>query len=141
MPKLVLDINTVISGLLWKGNEFELLQKIEESKAQFFVTKEILAEIYQVLNYPKMAKYINKAGLSVDKLFEKVNSLSNIVIGPKLRENVVKEDKKDDKFIECAVNAKADIIVSGDEHVLKIKEYKGIKIMTTSEALKILGTN
>lgn len=140
MLKLVLDTNTVISGLLWKGNEFELLQKIEEGKAQFFVNKKILAEIYQVLNYPRIGKYIHKYGLSVDKLFEKVNSLSNLVIGPKLKENVVKEDNKDNKFVECAINAKADTIVSGDEHLLKIKEYQGIKIMTTSEVLKSLGT-
>ncbi|MEK6876150.1 MAG: putative toxin-antitoxin system toxin component, PIN family [Nanoarchaeota archaeon] len=137
MPKLVLDTNTIISGLLWKGNEFELLLKIEYGKAQFFVNREILAEIYQVLNYPRITKYIRKAELRVDKLFEKVNSLSHTVIGPKLEENVVKEDKDDDKFIECALNAKADIIVTGDEHLLKLKEYKHIKIMTTADVLEL----
>ena len=61
-----------------------------------------------------------------------------MIIGPKLKVNVVKEDRNDDKFIECAINAKAEVIVSGDGHLLKIKEYQGIKIMTTSEVLRLL---
>ena len=42
------------------------------------------------------------------------------------------------QFIECAVNAKADIIVSGDDHLLKLKQYKNIKIMTTFDVFKLL---
>jgi len=51
---------------------------------------------------------------------------------------LLRKIKKDDKFIECAVNAKAGIMVSGDDHLLKLKEYKSIKIMTTFDVLKLL---
>lgn len=62
----------------------------------------------------------------------------HVVIGPKLKENIVKSDPTDDKFIECAINSSADYIVSGDKHLLNLEEYKGIKIMNAHEALKPL---
>ena len=141
MHKLVLDTNTYVSGFLWEGNEAKLIREIGNVKAPCFINKEILEEIDDVLRRGKFIEVLRIADTTADEVISKIVSLSTMVIGPKLKEKVVKGDKKDDKFIECAINAKAEIIVSGDEHLLKIKEYKGIKIITTSEALKILGTN
>src|SRR3989338_2532150 len=138
MHKLVLDTNTYISGFLWEGNEAKLIRKIESGKASSFISKEILEEIDGVLRRDKFVTILKVANTTADEVLSKIVSLSTIVIGPKLEENVVKEDKDDDKFLECAVNAKADIIVSGDDHLLKLKEYKNIKIMTTSDVLKLL---
>ena len=138
MHKLVLDTNIYISGFLWEGNEAKLIRKIENGKASAFISKEILEEIDDVLRRDKFTEVLNKAGTTADEVVSKIVSLSTIVIGPKLKENVVKEDKKDDKFIECALNAKANTIISGDEHLLKLKKYKNIEIITTSDALKLL---
>ena len=51
---------------------------------------------------------------------------------------VVTDDREDDKFIECAICCNADYIVSGDRHLLNLKEYAGIKILKASEFLSIL---
>jgi len=51
---------------------------------------------------------------------------------------VVTDDPEDDKFIECAICCNADYIVSGDRHLLNLKEYAGIKILKASEFLSIL---
>lgn len=138
MHKLVLDTNTYISGFLWGGNEAELIRKIESGKASSFISREILEEVDEVLRRDKFVEVLKVANTTADEVLSKIVSLSTIVIGPKLEENVVKEDKKDDKFIECALNAKAGIIVSGDDHLLKLKQYKNIRIMITSDALKLL---
>lgn len=138
MHKLVLDTNTYISGFLWEGNEAELIRKIESGKSSSFTSKEIVEEIDEVLRKDKFATVLKVANTTADEILSKITSLSTIVIGPKLGENIVKEDKDDDKLLECAVNAKANIIVSGDEHLLKLKKYKNIKIMTTSDVLKLL---
>ena len=138
MFKLVLDTNTLLSAFFWKGNEFELFKKIEKGKAQLFLSENIVDEIENVINRPKFKEAIRISNQTPEQIVQKIVSVSHLVIGPKLKENVVKEDKSDDKFIECALNAKADIIVSGDKHLLKIKEYKGIKIMITSDVLKLL---
>ena len=46
---------------------------------------------------------------------------------------MVKEDKDDNKIIECAIQAEADAIVSGDNHLLKIKTAENIQIMTPTQ--------
>lgn len=120
------------------GNEAKLIRKIESGKASSFISKEILEEIDKVLTRDKFVEVLKVANTTADEVLSKIASLSTVIIGPKLTENVVKEDKKDDKFIECAVNVKAHIIVSGDDHLLILKEYKNIKIMTTSDVLKLL---
>ena len=104
MHKLVLDTNTYISGFLWEGNEAELIRKMESGKASSFISKEILEEIDEVLRRDKFVEVLKAANTTADEILSKIVSLSTIVIGPKLEENVVKKDKKDDKFIECAIH-------------------------------------
>lgn len=50
----------------------------------------------------------------------------------------VKEDPDDDIIVRAAYDGKADYIVSGDRHLLALKEYKGIKILTIDEMLNVL---
>lgn len=138
MLKLVLDTNTYISGFLWDGNEAKLIRLIEGKKALAFTQKEILEEIDKVLRRDKFALILKNANTTPDEILSKIANISVIIIGAPLRENIIKEDKSDDKFIECALNAKAEIIISGDKHLLKIKEFRGIKIMKTADALKLL---
>jgi len=52
--------------------------------------------------------------------------------------NAVKADPDDNKIIECAACSNADYIVSGDRHLLDLKEYKSIKIVTPRNMLEIL---
>jgi hypothetical protein len=61
--------------------------------------------------------------------------LSFGVVYPKKKLNIVKEDLADNKIIECALEAKASFIISGDKRLLKIRKYKGIKIITPREFL------
>jgi len=60
---------------------------------------------------------------------------------PKRKVNVVKQDPDDNKFIEAALEGEADYIVTQDRHLLKLKEFEGIKIVTPEEFLRILKTH
>ena len=62
-------------------------------------------------------------------------SLSHLVIAPKITVKVCR-DEKDNKFLECAESAKADYIVSGDEDLLYLKEFKSTRIITAKEFLE-----
>ncbi len=137
MLRLVLDINTIVSGLLWHGNEFELLEKIESGQAHMLINPEMLAELHRVLHYPKINSLITKSGLADEQLFQKIISLSHLAIGPKLNIAMCR-DIEDNKVLECAINGKADFIISGDEDLLALKEFKGIKITKTSDVLNML---
>lgn len=68
----------------------------------------------------------------------KIVSLASI-IDPTERLNVVKDDPDDNKVLECAIAGKVDFIVSSDNHLLKLKEFKKIKLVTPSEFLANIG--
>ena len=134
MLKIVLDTNTLISAFFWQGNEFELFQKIEQGKAELYTSQEIIEEIKEVLNRGKFKKVILKTNQTPNEILQKVISISNIVIGEKLGIKACRDDK-DNKFLECAILAKADYIVSGDEDLLVLKKYENIKIVKSLEVM------
>ena len=135
--KLVLDTNTIISAFFWEGNEAELFRKIEQGKANLYITREILKEVEEVIKRPKFSEVMRKANLTPDQIMQKIVSLSHLVIAPKLGIKVCR-DEKDNKFLECAESAKADYLISGDEDLLSLKEYKRISIVKTWKMLKLL---
>lgn len=128
--KIVCDTNTLVSGFLWRGNEFRLLTAITERKALLFLSPPLLQEFARVITYPKLKPFVANA----NALVEKLKSLA-IVIKPIKPVNAVKEDPSDNRVLECALAAYADFIVSGDKHLLKLKKYEGISIVTTKKAL------
>jgi len=74
----------------------------------------------------------------VKMIVKEIKSFSkNIKIEGNLE--VIKEDKDDDKFIECAYISNADYIVSGDRHLLNLKSYKGIEILSARDLLIKIG--
>ncbi len=137
MLKIVLDTATIVSAFFWEGNEAELLRKIEQGKADLYVTSEILKEVEEVTKRPKFNDVMEKAGLTPDQIMQKVVSLSHLVIAPKLGIKVCR-DEKDNKFLECTESAKVDYIVSGDEDLLSLKEHKAISIIRTRKILQLM---
>ncbi len=136
--KLVLDTNIIISAFLFEGNEAKLLRKIENNEALIFVNNEILKEIKDVIYRYEFKYLLDRAGRTAEQVFSKIVALSHLVVGPKLKEIIIKVDPSDDKFLECAINTKADYIVSGDKHLLNLKKFKSIKIVRTTDILKML---
>ena len=60
----------------------------------------------------------------------------NILYKPiSIKIEIIKDDPDDNKFIECAVTNKADYIISGDNHLLNLREYRNIKILSPKEFL------
>ena len=135
--KLVLDTNTIVSAFFWEGNEAELFRKIEQCKAKLYITIEILKEVEEVIKRPKFNEVMRKTNLTPNQIMQKIVSLSHLVIAPKLGIKVCR-DEKDNKFLECAESAKADYLVSGDEDLLSLKEYKEIPIIRTWRMLQLL---
>ena len=138
MPlKLVLDANTIVSAFFWEGNEAELFRKIEQGKAKLYITIEILKEIEDVIKRPKFNEIIKNANLTPDQIMQKIASLSHLVIAPNISIKICR-DEKDNKFLECTEGAKADYIISGDEDLISLKEYKEIPIVRTGMILQLL---
>ena len=63
------------------------------------------------------------------------------MIKPERRISIIKQDEDDNRILECAIEGKAEYIISGDEHhLLPLNEYQGIKILSPAEFLKLLTT-
>ena len=124
MIKAVMDTSTLISALGWEGKPQQIFNYCLDKKWTPVISPEILEEIREVLFREKF-NFID-----ADKKNEFILLLSQLaeVVYPMHKLNICR-DKEDNKFIELAVTAKADYIVSGDCDLLELKMYSGIKII------------
>jgi uncharacterized protein len=123
--RIVLDTNVIVSGILFGGIPRSILDMLISMRHDFFLSIPVIEEIREVLNRPKFG-FDNANALLV---VEELHSLCAIV-KPVKSINFIKEDPADNKILECAVEADAEIIVSGDSHLLSVGSYKGIKILS-----------
>jgi len=156
--RVVLDTNIWLSGTFWEGEAYKLISTIqstqksskkisgvpenqrfsEQKKIDVVVTKKILLEIVEVLNKEaKFQKFIKNRKIAIEDLLRTITDLSKLV-DSKTKLNIVKEHSSDNKFVECAIDGKAEFIISYDKHLLKLKEYKGIKILSPTEFVRML---
>lgn len=125
----VLDTNILISGILWRGVPFQLLRWAEQGRLTIYSSLDIMAEVYRVLHYQRFQRYIDKRRALPGALFEKIESLCTIVHVDQSVSGVC-PDADDEKFLACALAAGVNVIVSGDGHLLDIKQYQSIRILT-----------
>jgi len=128
--KIILDTNILISALGWKGNPRIIFNKITEKKFELILPYKQLNELLRVLNYPKF-KVTNE---QKDRFLAILLEISTLV-KTKTRVNAIKDDPDDNIILEPANEMKIDYIISGDEHLLKVKEFKSAKIVTAKEFL------
>lgn len=133
--RLVLDTNTVISGLLWKGPPHALLTAArEDPNILLHSSPRLLAELADVLGRRKLGAAVSAGAESPDALLQRYVSVVTTVV-PAPITPVVIADPDDDHVVACAIAAGADLIISGDSDLLDLKEYQGIPIVTAAEAL------
>ena len=135
MIKVVLDTNVLVSALIRTGKPRALLFEIVRGNAQLILSRGILQELAEVAADDKIRKYVEEE--DVTRFLRIIGSTAKIVT-IKSRFKVVKKDPSDDLFLRTAYDGGADYIVSGDKHLLSLKEFKGIKILTVNEALDLL---
>ncbi len=125
--KILVDTNILISGLFFQGLPKILLHEIDFEKFEVCVNEEIISE-YKEQIYKKIlnSKYTLNEGL-FEKFFERLKKFE------KRSDLKICRDPKDDKFLNCAIDAKAIYIVSGDKDLLTIGQYEGIEIVTARE--------
>ena len=133
MLKVVADTNIYISAVLVGKRCEKVLDLAKEGKIQILLSETILEELSRVLR----TKFRwNNWQISV--LIKHIRSFTYLIT-PTERITFVKDDPSDNKILECAVEAKADYIVTGDwKHLLTLKEYQSIKILPPSELLSIV---
>jgi hypothetical protein len=126
-----------VSATYWKGGSNKIIMLVDEGKITLLMSREIVEEYNDVIKSDEVAEKIEKKSLVAQETIIKVIN-ECVIIEPKEKLSVVKEDPDDDKFLECAVEGDAEYLVSNDKHLLKLKKYKKIRVVKPEEFLKIL---
>ena len=135
MIKVVLDTNVLVSALITTGKSRALLFKIIEGKAQLILSRGILEELAMVVADDKIRLYVKEE--EVAEFLRILNDVAKVV-RLRSRFKVVKDDPGDDVILRTAYDGEADYIVSGDKHLLSLKAFRDIKILTVDEILSML---
>jgi len=127
--KAVADTNILVSSIFWSGNPYQIIQKGINQEVIIFTSDDIITELKRILK--------RDFNISAQEIDDIVNSYMLFLHITETTEkiNAVVDDPKDNIILECAVSCNADIIISGDKHLLNLKEYAGIKILSPSEFL------
>ena len=129
MLKVVLDTNVIISGLIFpKSKPARLLDLVARGKLVNFISAFILNETTRnlILKFSWTEEEAESASLWLKTFSTSVN--------PRMRISVV-SCAPDNHILECALEAKANCIITGDHHLLDLKAYQGIKLLTPAESL------
>ncbi len=141
MIRAVLDTNILISALITKKQSAPL-QLYKAFTAQQFLlitSPSILTEVEDVINREKIVKYHKLSPKQREAIIEQLLTLCYVTLeSVKPDKVIIERDPKDDKFLHAALEADADYIVSGDNDLLDLKEYEGIKILSPNDFLAIL---
>jgi putative PIN family toxin of toxin-antitoxin system len=127
----------LVSSLIVAGKPQDLWRRAKNNEFTLELSDEMFSEFVNVVSRKKFEKYVTDIDV---KLFLADLSQIGKFVQVKSKFRVILEDPDDDIIIRAAYDGKADYIVSGDRHLLALKEFKRIKIVTISEMLNFLNS-
>lgn len=134
--KIVADTNIIISMLLWGKSLERLFTLINNKQVTLCFSPNTIDELFRVLHYPKILKQSQKLKIDVEPLVDKLLSAS-IISYPAGKINLIKDDPSDNLILETAKTAKSECIISGDKHLLNLKNFENIPIYSPSQFIKL----
>lgn len=133
--KVVIDTNTIISAPLSDdGNPAIIFELLLLGEINNFRSEEITNEVIEVFHREKIKKLIS--GRKIQFIIDNYKKFSELV-KPNIKLSVVKEDEDDNRILECAETADVNYIISGDEHLLNLKNHRNIRIVSPREFLQM----
>jgi putative PIN family toxin of toxin-antitoxin system len=132
--RLVVDTNVLVSAFLWQGTPGRLIEQAGEKEIELFTSRTLLDELATTLAKKKLAKPVLATGLTPDQILRNYRRLVTLVTARQFLQQVSR-DADDDIVLACALAASADLIVSGDDDLLVLKDFQGIPIVTAAQAV------
>jgi len=128
--RVVFDTNIFISALVISGSLAEkAILKIVEGEDTLVISKDIINEVLSVLSskFGRDKEALSHVAVMLSELGELVKPIKKIRIF---------KDEPDNRILECAITGNADVLVTGDKEMLRLKEHKGIRIISLKEYLE-----
>jgi putative PIN family toxin of toxin-antitoxin system len=130
MRRVVFDTNVWVSGLLWNGAPRLLIELALKGQIRVGISPYMQQELFEVLCLPKFGL----GELTAHRYVREVEDLCTIV-SPITVKVIIAKDPDDDHVLACAVEFDAEIIASGDEHLLALRGHLGVRCLSPAEAL------
>lgn len=131
--KIVCDTNVLVSGIVFGGNCRTILQMISTGRLNACISAALLAELDDVLRRPKFGMDSHEVAATLELVQQTFDWVS-----PSEKLFVVADDPDDNAVLEAAVEYRAEQIVSGDDHLLALKSFRGIPILSPAAFLSSL---
>ena len=133
MLKVALDTNVLISAILFGGKPRQILEKAIRGEIRLYLSEPILEELKGVLQRSKF----DYSPEMIQFMLTELTGIADFV-NPSETINIVLEDPEDNRILECAAEAKANYVISGDFHLLKLSRYLNIEVLNTAVFLERL---
>ena len=130
--KVLLDTNILISALGWSGKPKVIFKKCLHGELELVTSPDQIEELKRVMDYPKFNFSEEQKATFISIILEMATMVE--ITG---KVNVVVDDPDDNAILETAIVGNAQYLISGDPHLLKLKEFAKVKIVTASEFLGI----
>jgi putative PIN family toxin of toxin-antitoxin system len=128
---IVCDTNVLISGVLFGGHAREILQLASRGVLINFISPDILREAERVLGRSKFGLRPQHV-LEIMALFKDTFE----IVTPSLEVQAIQSDPEDNHVIEAALAARAEFIISGDKHLLKLAKWEGVHVVSPAQFVK-----
>ena len=139
MLKVVLDTNIFVSSLLvGSGPPAQVLDAWRERQYLLVTSPAIVAEIRTTLSYPRIRRKYAVTDEDVEQMVALLEQDALLVPGNAGVAGSIPRDPADEMVLACAIDAQADLIVSGDHHLLDLGTYRSIPILTVRQFLEQL---
>jgi len=125
--KIVLDTNTLVSAIGWEGPPARILRACRAGRFDLVTSPRLLEELTRVLTYPKLRVIARHPDLpQILKWFHAAEHL----VYPKKTLGIITVDPADNRILEAGMEGQVDAVISGDEHLLRLKIFEGIPIVS-----------
>jgi uncharacterized protein len=130
--EVVLDSNIYISGILFSGNPRTILALAINGRIKVFISPEIISELTDVLSRKKFSF----SPESIQTIIREIESITTVVV-PSKNYKIVSRDIDDNIIIDCAMESKAEYIITGDNDLLSLSEFHGIRIINPAGFIEL----
>ena len=135
--RVVADTNVMVSALLWEGLPHRLLIAAETGRMVLYTSLHLVEELAGVLARPKLAAKLRERQTTTEELIIGYLKLAHLIV-PETITPVIKEDPDDDAVLACALAARVAFVVTGDQHLLRLKSYHRIQMVSPKTLLSTL---
>jgi uncharacterized protein len=130
--RVVVDTNVLISAIFWTGKPKQILNKIRRQEISFLTSEALIEELKNVLT--RKDRPFRLGEKEAERIVKATKDLAEIV---RTSSHVAAcRHEPDNRVLECAIDGKADLVITGDLHLLQLSVFRDIRIISAADFLE-----